>query len=54
VTDKKSENLPLAALGAIRERDGEGETPLLAYLARIPLASSYREMIERAVGWGRR
>lgn len=46
--------IPLAALGAPeRTEDAEPDLPL-AYVPRIPESSSYREVLERAVGWGRR
>jgi hypothetical protein len=49
--------VPLAALAALRAPDlpeEEIDVPL-AYLPRgIPEAPSYREVLERAVNWGRR
>ena len=45
--------IPLAALGAPEEVDVTPDLPL-AYLPRIPEGRTYREMIERAVAWGRR
>ena len=45
--------VPLAALAA---RDPEDRLPDLpiAYVPRVPDGRTYRELIERAVDWGRR
>jgi hypothetical protein len=44
----------LAALAAPEVREEETDLPL-AYLPRgIPEAGTYREVLERAVNWGRR
>jgi hypothetical protein len=51
--EEKSEAIPLTALGALGRIDHEAELPL-AYIPRIPLGVSYRDVIERAVGWSRR
>lgn len=45
--------IPLAALGVPEQRDLDTEAPL-AYVPRIPEGSSYQQLIERAVNWGRR
>jgi hypothetical protein len=49
----ESWRVPLAALAA---RDAEDQLPDLpiAYIPRIPEGRSYRELMERAVSWGRR
>jgi hypothetical protein len=49
----KSSLIPLAALGAPEEPDLDTSSPL-AYVPRIPEGSSYQQLIERAVNWGRR
>ncbi|MCI4325683.1 MAG: hypothetical protein L3K00_07395 [Thermoplasmata archaeon] len=49
--------VPLAALAALAapEVPEEDERLALAYLPRgIPEANTYREVLERAVNWGRR
>lgn len=49
--------VPLAALAALAAPDAEppGADLPLAYLPRgIPEADTYREVLERAVNWGRR
>lgn len=49
-----AENLtPLAALGVPEEPEPREDLPL-AYLPRIPEGPTFRELLERAVGWGRR
>jgi hypothetical protein len=47
------DRVPLAALAA---RDPEEQLPDLpiAYIPRLPDGRTYREVVERAVGWGRR
>ncbi|MCI4318618.1 MAG: hypothetical protein L3K23_00575 [Thermoplasmata archaeon] len=45
--------IPLAALGVPEHPDLDTDAPL-AYVPRIPEASSYQQLIERAVNWGRR
>ena len=45
--------LPLAVLGVPERPKDEPDLPM-AFVPRFPEATSYREMIERAVGWGRR
>jgi len=47
------ERLPLAALAA---RDADERLPDLpiAYVPKIPEGRTYRDLVERAVGWGRR
>lgn len=49
----ESNLIPLAALGAVEEDDPMPDLPL-AYVPRTPGAPTFREMIERAVNWGRR
>lgn len=46
--------IPLAALGVPERVDPTPVDLPLAYLPRIPDSPSYREVLERAVGWGRR
>jgi len=53
MSEQKTDAIPLAALGVLGKIESEGEIPL-AYLPRVPLGASYREVIERAVGWSRR
>jgi hypothetical protein len=45
--------VPLAVLGAAEEPDSSVDLPL-AYVPRIPQGPTFRDVIERAVGWGRR
>ena len=45
--------VPLAALAATIDAEPAEDLPI-AYLPRVPVASSYRELLERSVGWGRR
>jgi hypothetical protein len=45
--------IPLAAIAVPEQPDLDVDLPL-AYIPRIPEGRSYREMIERAVAWGRR
>lgn len=51
--EEKTDAIPLPALGAKVEADPEVDVPL-AYIPRLPRGLSYRDMIERAVGWSRR
>ncbi|MGI0132486.1 MAG: hypothetical protein ACREDK_05270 [Thermoplasmata archaeon] len=53
MTEAPSHWVPLAALGAPERADVPEDVPL-AYLPRIPEGNTYREMLERAVAWGRR
>lgn len=53
MADAKTSAIPLAALGVLGHVEHEAEIPL-AYIPRLPLGASYRDMIERAVGWSRR
>lgn len=53
VTDRPTVWVPLAALGAPEEPLPEPVMPL-AYVPRIPEGRTYRELLERAVAWGRR
>jgi hypothetical protein len=53
VSESKTDAIPLAALGVLGRVEHEADVPL-AYIPRVPLGSSYRELIERAVGWSRR
>ncbi len=45
--------IPLAVLGVVEEDEAVPDLPL-AYVPRTPGAPTFREMIERAVNWGRR
>ena len=45
--------VPLAALAATIEAEPDEDLPI-AYLPRVPAATTYRELLERSVGWGRR
>jgi hypothetical protein len=45
--------LPFAALAVMDDVDKPVDAPL-AYLPRAPDGRSFREMIERGVGWSRR
>jgi hypothetical protein len=45
--------VPLAALGVAEERETAPDLPI-AYVPRIPEAATFRELLERSVGWGRR
>ena len=51
--EEESDLIPLAVLGVPAEAEPPTELPL-AYIPRLPGASTYRELIERAVNWGRR
>jgi hypothetical protein len=53
MSEQENDPIPLAALGVLGRLDREADIPL-AYIPRIPLGSSYRDVIERAVGWSRR
>lgn len=53
MSDEKTEALPLAVLGVLARVEHEADVPL-AYIPRVPRGTSYRDMIERAVGWSRR
>jgi hypothetical protein len=53
MSEQKTDAIPLAALGVLAHVEHEAEVSL-AYIPRIPLGPSYRDMIERAVGWSRR
>ena len=46
-------DLPIAAIAA-RDRGAPAPDLPIAYVPRTPEAPSYRELLERAVGWGRR
>jgi hypothetical protein len=45
--------VPLAALAIFADPPLEPDLPI-AYAPRVPEGRNYREMLERAVGWGRR
>ncbi len=45
--------VPLAVLGVADDEESLPDLPL-AYVPRTPGAPTFREMIERAVNWGRR
>jgi hypothetical protein len=53
VSEGKTDAIPLAVLGVLARVEHEADVPL-AYIPRIPLGTSYRDLIERAVGWSRR
>jgi len=53
LTGEKTEVIPLAALGVLGRVEHETELAL-AYVPRVPRGVSYRDVIERAVGWSRR
>jgi hypothetical protein len=53
MSEGKTEAVPLAVLGVLGRVEHEAEFPL-AYTPRVPLGASYRDVIERAVGWSRR
>ncbi|MCI4353315.1 MAG: hypothetical protein L3K14_08050 [Thermoplasmata archaeon] len=53
MSGQKTDAIPLAALGVPAKAEYEPDIPL-AYVPRVPIGPSYREMIERAVGWSRR
>ncbi len=53
MSESKTEAVPLAVLGVLARVEHEADTPL-AYIPRVPLGPSYRDVIERAVGWSRR
>jgi hypothetical protein len=53
VTDERASVVPLAAIGAFAEPLVDPDMPL-AYIPRVPDGRTFRELIERAVGWGRR
>lgn len=50
---KEDRLLPLAVLGVPEQGSNEPDLPM-AFVPRFPEPRSYRELIERAVGWGRR
>lgn len=53
MSESKTDAIPLAVLGVLGRVGNETEIPL-AYIPRVPLGPSYRDVIERAVGWSRR
>jgi hypothetical protein len=53
MSEQKTDAIPLTALGVLNRVEHEAEIPL-AYIPRVPLGTSYRDVIERAVGWSRR
>jgi hypothetical protein len=53
VGEVPKEWVPLAGIAAVGEAPDEMDLPI-AYIPRIPEGRSFREMIERAVAWGRR
>jgi hypothetical protein len=53
LAEENREPMPLSAIGALGKKDDEPVLPL-AYVPRIPLGPSFRDVIERAVGWSRR
>lgn len=53
VTRVETNLVPLAVLGVVEEDEAVPDLPL-AYVPRTPGAPTFREMIERAVNWGRR
>ena len=53
MSEQGTELVPLATLAAVAESEAPADLPL-AYIPRIPEGPTFREMLERAVGWGRR
>lgn len=53
MSDPKTDAIPLAVLGVLARIEHEADTPL-AYIPRVPGGTSYRDVLERAVGWSRR
>jgi hypothetical protein len=53
MSETKTDAIPLAVLGVLGRVEHEAEIPL-AYIPRLPVGASYRDLIERAVGWSRR
>jgi len=53
VSEPLTNLVPLAALAATVDSQPTEDLPI-AYVPRTPIASSYRELLERSVGWGRR
>ena len=53
MSESKTEAIPLAVLGVLGRVEHEADTPL-AYIPRVPGGASYRDVLERAVGWSRR
>ena len=53
MSDQKTDAIPLTALGVLGRVENEVDAPL-ASLARVPGGTSYRDVLERAVGWSRR
>ncbi|MGC2289361.1 MAG: hypothetical protein WA688_05835 [Thermoplasmata archaeon] len=53
MSEPKTDAIPLAALGVLGHVEHEADVPL-AYIPRVPMGPSYRDVIERAVGWSRR
>ncbi len=53
MADETPEPMPLAALGVLGKMEHEADLPM-AYIPHIPTGPSFRDMIERAVGWSRR
>jgi hypothetical protein len=53
MSGQKTDAIPLAVLGVLDRVEHEAEIPL-AYIPRVPSGTSYRDVIERAVGWSRR
>jgi hypothetical protein len=47
------DRIPLAAIPATIAAPDE-IAPTLAFVSRVPPGGTFREMIERAVGWSRR
>ena len=53
MSGQKTDAIPLAALGVPATPEYDPVVPL-AYVPRVPHGPSYRDVIERAVGWSRR
>jgi hypothetical protein len=45
--------VPLAALGVPEVADAPTDLPM-AYIPRMPQGATFRDVLDRAVGWGRR
>ncbi len=53
MTAKDEWNLPIAALAVADRKEPVPDLPM-AFLPRLPVARTYAELLDRAVGWGRR
>ena len=53
MTEERRVSVPLAAIGIFADPPVEPDIPI-AYIPRVPDGRTYRELLERSVGWGRR